>query len=132
MKRRRKSDLSQPRSGIVLGAVLIGLMIASTMLLAMTKQAFLSRERLRQHIRRHQATQLSEAGLSRALHAIENDEHYRGEVWRVTDLPSETTGEVAIEINATNHQLTILTRYPTNRPGTIRQTRVVSIPRSQP
>ena len=104
---RRKSR----RRGAVLIAVMIGLAMATALVLTMVRSAAVERRLLKQQSHHHQAAWLCAAGVQRARQAARTNLDYRGEVWRVpaAELNKDVDGLVTISTAADAEGMTVVT-----------------------
>jgi Tfp pilus assembly protein PilV len=69
--------------GLTVVAVIVCLIVVTTISLAMLKFGLAEREQARALERRHQAEWLAASGMSRALSRLAADREYAGEVWSI-------------------------------------------------
>ena len=126
--------VSRHRRGAILIAVLVGLGVASALVLTIVKSAALERRLLRQQSHHHQAAWLCAAGLERARQAAKADADYSGETWRVpaAELGKLDDGLVTITAVAGAKGDTVVTvqaRFPAGAVHAVQISRSFTLPK---
>jgi Tfp pilus assembly protein PilX len=131
MRRRRGC---QRRSGLVLVAALVCLLIVTSIVGSMLQSALRARRQLHAERDRRQTELLLAAGASRAAARLASEPEYRGDAW---NLPAEEIvglgeGRVTTEISRNNDnepwQLHVVAEYSTGRDLPIRRSQTFQIP----
>ena len=110
---------SESRSGVVLVAVLVCLIIAMMLGAALTKSIMLQHRQLRVAGDQCQSLWLADSAVQRATHGLRESAGYRGETWRIPAslLGSPADGVVVIKVVETRAPeagwiVTVTSRYP--------------------
>lgn len=126
------------RSGTVLVAALVCLLIVMTMLGSMLQGTLRARRQLHTQRDRRQAELLLQAGADRAAFRLSSESNYRGETWT---LPADTivgTGDGQVTVAASREsdeqpwQVRVVAEYPLGSESSIRRSRTFLFPSQVP
>lgn len=100
LHRRRGRGRSKPRSGFVVVAVVVLLVVATTLFGLWAKAALREHRQLEYRQQELQAIRLAEAGLGRGVARLAADSAYTGETWKISaaELDRPQGAEVRIRI----------------------------------
>ena len=133
---RRQLPSASRRTGSVLVAALICLLVASTIVGSMLRANQLTATHLRNQLREVQTRWLAEAAIERAISLVEADEAYSGEIWTVTgdELGHHFDGQVEITLlrdSAGRIEVNVVARCPANGPNFSGSTKTVKFTKDE-
>jgi type II secretory pathway pseudopilin PulG len=103
---------------------MVAIVLAGTLAIALVQAALAQRKQAEVDRRQMQAEWYAEAGVDRALSALQADADYAGETWTVTETRDsrERSAEIAIQIDRETQppRLVVVADYPV---GELRRTR---------
>jgi type II secretory pathway component PulK len=123
----------QRRSGVVLVAALVCLLIVTSIVGSMLQSALRARRQLHAERDRRQTELLLAAGASRAAARLASDAEFLGDAWTLPadDIVGLGAGRVTTEISRNNNQawqLHVVAEYPIGRDLPIRRSQTFQIP----
>ena len=132
--RLRRIVPSRRRSGMVLVAALVCLLILTAMIGTMLETSLRARRQLRTERDLIQCELLLEAGMDRAAFRLSTDGKYEGETW---NLPADAVGgrgDGQVTIEATREaegepwNVRVVAEYPVGSEASIRRSKTIKIP----
>jgi hypothetical protein len=121
------------RSGLLLVAALVCLLVITSMLASMLQNAMRSRRELRTERDRRQAELLLDAGAGRAAARLADDPAFQGDTWEVPGQAivgngdGRVTTEVSREPDGVTIQMKVVAEYPLGRSFSIRRSRTFEV-----
>ncbi len=126
----------QPRRGMILPIVLVGLLVVALIGAAMAKTVLLQRRTARQAEQLQQAAWLADSALLRARFRITQDAEYTGETWRIAADETGTgfagTAVIQVQPLAGAKQILIEAAYPAHPVRRVLQHRELHVKLSSP
>ncbi|MFV2067974.1 MAG: hypothetical protein ACC645_13455 [Pirellulales bacterium] len=123
---------SRRRSGAVLVAALVCLLIVTAMIGTMLERAVSARRQLRVERDRRQAELLLQAGVDRAALRLVRQTDYQGETWMTPEEVMAGRGQVTIEAlrasDTTSWRVHVIAEYPFGSERSIRRSRTFVLP----
>jgi hypothetical protein len=126
------------RSGAVLVAALVCLLIVMGILGAMLQGALRERRQLHRERDLRQTELLLRAGVERAVFRLVSDSDYRGETWNVPaeEIVGSGSARVTIEVsrpaNEPGSQISVVAEYPAGNETSIRRSDTFTVPHQTP
>ena len=126
------------RRGLMIIAALVCLLVVTSLVGSMLKNALRARRELHTERDRRQAELLIEAGASRAAARLASSPAFRGDTWELpaADIVGQGGGRVTTEITSKENQATLQLRvaveYPIDRDFPIRRSQTFNLKTSKP
>ena len=130
----RRLRRSHGRSGVILIAALVCLLILTSIIGTMLQTSLRSRRQLRSQRDLIQCELLLQAGLDRAAFRLSGENDYEGETWDVSaeDIVGNGGGQVTIEASRESDDepwnVRVVAEYPVGSEHSIRRSRTATIP----
>jgi hypothetical protein len=131
--RRRLGTVQADRSGLLVVAALVCLLVVTSIVAAMLHSAVRARRALHVERDRRQAELLVEAGADRAVARLASDPEYRGDTWAIDSSfivnlgDGRVTTSISRSADTEPWQLHIVVEYPLNREFPIRRSHTYKI-----
>ncbi len=122
------------RTGAVLVAALVCLLVTMTMIAMMLRRTLRDQRQLHAERDLRQTELLLDAGLARAAHRLAADPNYRHEIWNLPPdaVTSSGEGRVTISLSPVGGRpvltATVVAEYPVGRETSVRRSRTVQLP----